>query len=124
VRVLGVLPTSRSREPFARMPPVDTSTIGKAATASPTFDAITRLLDIGALKTAYTTSTPAMLDAKVTVGELVRYIATPFGSALLLYLTEQMGFQSPEVVAWQKARQGEAINGDVVPSGGDVEAVT
>jgi len=74
-------------------------TMGQVLSAGARLDAIARLLDLGAIRTEFlrVTAETFATDLDVPAEQLVRYVATPFGSVLFDYVIEQMGVTDPEL---------------------------
>jgi hypothetical protein len=72
--------------------------------------AITRLLEIGALKTQYLTITPELVKevGDKPFEESVRYVVTPLGQAILALIADVMGILKPEVIAAFRALENDA----------------
>jgi hypothetical protein len=56
-------------------------------------DAISRLLDLSAIRPDYLTLKPGDLDSPEPIGEFVRYRTTPFGTALLAHMRDTTGMK-------------------------------
>jgi hypothetical protein len=74
-------------------------TMGQVLSVGARLDAIARLLDLGAIRTEFlrVTAETFATDLDVPPEQLVRYVATPFGSVLFDYVIEQMGVTDPEL---------------------------
>jgi hypothetical protein len=98
--------------------PPDRRTMGQVITSGVRLDAISRLLELTAIRTEYSQIThevlmnPARLDDQV-----VRYRATPFGLALSEHVLGEMGFDDPQI-RWKIAKMKLETN----PVGGDKRA--
>ncbi|MFB3826400.1 MAG: hypothetical protein ACE15B_06505 [Bryobacteraceae bacterium] len=77
------------------------ATVGQALSAIGRADAISRLLDLGALTLTFTRVTEEMLREHGQAGaeELVQYRVTPFGAALARYGAQQQGLGDPAIQA-------------------------
>jgi hypothetical protein len=73
--------------------------MGQVLSVGARLDAIARLLDLGAIRTEFlrVTAETFATDLDVPPEQLVRYVATPFGSVLFDYVIEQMGVTDPEL---------------------------
>lgn len=76
-----------------------TRTMGQALGAISQVEAISRLLDLGAIRAEFTRITPEMITTKAEAPaeDLLRYRATPFGNSLFAYVVEQLGIVQPEI---------------------------
>lgn len=79
--------------------PPPMKTMGQALGNARHISAISRLLELGALKTNYLQITPEILaETKDQPAEkMVKYQLTQFGSALIEHISSEMGMSSPEV---------------------------
>lgn len=79
--------------------PPPMKTMGQALGNARHISAISRLLELGALKTNYLHITPELLtEHKDQPGEkILKYNLTQFGSVLLEHIAEEMGMLSPEL---------------------------
>lgn len=74
--------------------------MGEALAAVARLDAITRLLELGAIRTDFFRITDEFFTTdmrNLSEENLVRYIATPFGAVLFKYIVEQMGLSDPKL---------------------------
>jgi len=85
-------------------------TFGQALSAGARLDAIKRLLDLGAIQTEFMKVTNETFSTELDTSavKFVRYVASPFGSILLKYIYENMGFTDPKI----RDKLEQLINGD------------
>lgn len=79
-------------------------TMGEAFAYLARSAAIQQLLEMGAIRAAYTTVTPNYLMTQRATGEgLVRYRQTEFGKAMFQRILTRSGTNSPETIKYLKA---------------------
>jgi hypothetical protein len=79
--------------------PPDRRTMGQALNAGPRLDAISRLLELTAIRAEFFRVTGEMLDnpSAQDAEPFVRYRATPFGAVLFEHVMGMMGLDNPQV---------------------------
>jgi hypothetical protein len=76
--------------------------VGEVLTNISILPAISRLLEMGALETAFVTITPEFIktSGNEPYEKCMRYEITPLGSAILALILDETGILKPEMIAW------------------------
>ncbi len=89
-------------------------TMREAIGSASRLSAITKLLDLGAIRAEFTRVTVGMLEKEEEepADGLVSYRITPFGLALFFHLVDELGLTSPEMAPHLERRLKEGLIGE------------